>query len=125
MRISELARRTGVSAHTLRYYEGVGLLKAGRTAGGYRDFGEGAVREVTFIVMGRDSGFSLKEIGQYLPAYRAGSLSVDTLIKAFAERLADVDAQIARLQVLRGTLIDHIAWFRRRAPASPSRRKSR
>ncbi|MBP6814996.1 MAG: MerR family transcriptional regulator [Burkholderiaceae bacterium] len=125
MRISELARRTGVSVHTLRYYEGLGLLKAGRSASGYRDFSEGAVREVTFIVMGRDSGFSLKEIGEYLPAYRAGSLSVDTLIEAFAERLADVDAQIARLQVLRGTLIDHIAWFRRRAPASPSRRKSR
>jgi DNA-binding transcriptional MerR regulator len=99
MRISELARRTGISVHTLRYYEGLGLLKAGRSASGYRDFSEGAVREVTFIVMGRDSGFSLKEIGEYLPAYRAGSLSVDTLIEAFAERLADVDAQIARLQV--------------------------
>ena len=126
MRISELARRTGVSAHTLRYYEGLGLLKAARSAGGYRDFDEHAVREVTFIVMGRDSGFSLRELGEYLPAYRAGSLSVETLIDAFTERLAQVDEQITRLQALRGKLVEHIAWFRRRrATAKPSGKKPR
>ena len=94
MRISELARRTGVSAHTLRYYEGVGLLKAGRTAGGYRDFGEGAVREVTFIVMGRDSGFSLKEIGEYLPAYRAGSLSVPAQVLPETLSHGEINAEL-------------------------------
>ena len=69
MRISELARRTGVSVHTLRYHEGLGLLKAARSASGYRDFDEHAVR---------------------------------------------------------GKLVEHIAWFRRRrAGAPPSRRKPR
>ena len=40
MRISQLATRTGVPATTLRYYESAGLLPAGRTAAGYRVYGQ-------------------------------------------------------------------------------------
>lgn len=43
MRIGELAHRTGVHAHQLRYYEAQGLLEAERGTNGYREFGEEAV----------------------------------------------------------------------------------
>ena len=49
MRISELSRRTGVSERSLRYYEEQGLLAAGRTPGGHREYGEWAVDRVIRI----------------------------------------------------------------------------
>ncbi|MBI0380775.1 MerR family DNA-binding transcriptional regulator, partial [Streptomyces albiflaviniger] len=49
MRIGELARRTGVSERSLRYYEQQGLMTAERTPGGHREYGEGAVDRVIRI----------------------------------------------------------------------------
>ena len=72
MLISELAKRSGASNHALRHYEKLGLIRAGRSAGGYRAFSESVVREVTFIVMGRRIGFSLKEIALWLPTTMRG-----------------------------------------------------
>jgi MerR family transcriptional regulator, copper efflux regulator len=115
MRISELAARSGTSNHALRHYEKLGLIKAGRSAGGYREFSESVVREVTFIVMGRRIGFSLKEIAEWLPAYRSGRLTTEQMIEALQERIAQIDMQIAQQRVQRGQLVEHIAWFRKRA----------
>ncbi|MEU1669239.1 MerR family DNA-binding transcriptional regulator [Streptomyces sparsogenes] len=44
MRISELARRAGVTTKAVRYYESLGLLRPGRLANGYRDYNEHDVR---------------------------------------------------------------------------------
>jgi MerR family copper efflux transcriptional regulator len=115
MHISELAQRTGASAHALRHYEKLGLIRAGRSTGGYREFSESVVREVTFIVMGRRIGFSLKEIAEWLPAYRSGRLTAEQMIDALQERIDQIDAQIAQQRVQRGQLVDHIAWFKKRA----------
>ncbi|MEU7046665.1 MerR family transcriptional regulator [Streptomyces varsoviensis] len=49
MRIGELARATGTSARSLRYYEDQGLLSSDRRSNGYREYGEEAVRQVAFI----------------------------------------------------------------------------
>jgi DNA-binding transcriptional MerR regulator len=49
MRIGELAKATGVSTRSLRYYEEQGLLPAERLANGYREYSEQAVRQVAFI----------------------------------------------------------------------------
>lgn len=49
MRIGELARRTAVSERSLRYYETQGLLRAERTPGGHRDYGDWAVDRVIRI----------------------------------------------------------------------------
>lgn len=130
MRISELARRTGVSPHALRHYEAVGLLKPARTASGYRDYPESARREVVFIAMSRELGFSLAEIGRNLPAYRAGRLSFDDVADAMRERMAAIDAQIAQLQAQRLRAADHIVWLEEqknkhaqaRQPAAPTRK---
>jgi len=112
MRISELAQRTGVSANALRHYERVGLLKPGRTAGGYRDYPESARREVVFIAMSRQIGFTLKDIAGYLPAYRSGRLTFDDMVQAMQARIAQIDGQLAQLKEQRAQVLDHIRWLR-------------
>jgi MerR family copper efflux transcriptional regulator len=112
MRISELAQRTGVSAHALRHYERQGLLKPARTAGGYRDYPESTRREVIFIAMSRQIGFSLKSIGERLPAYRTGRLGFDEMVEAMQGRVAEIDASLEALRQQRRQVVDHIRWLR-------------
>jgi MerR family copper efflux transcriptional regulator len=114
MKVSELAQRTGVSVHRLRRYEEQGLIRAERSGAGYREFAERTQREVIFISMSRDLGFSLKQIADTLPRYRGGSLTFDEMVQHMRERIAEVDAVIAEQRVLRKKLVSHIAWLHRR-----------
>ncbi len=114
MKVSELAERTGVSVHRLRRYEAQGLIGAQRSAGGYREFTERTVREVIFISMSRDLGFSLQDIGETLPSYRAGKLTFDQMVERMQTRIAEVDAQIAAQRTVRAKLVSHIAWLKKR-----------
>lgn len=111
MQISELAQRTGVSAHALRHYEKLGMLQPARRASGYREYTEAMRREVVFIAMSRSIGFSLKAIAAQLPAYRAGRLSAEQMVEAMQARVADIDAQIGQLKTQRRTVVAHIAWL--------------
>jgi DNA-binding transcriptional MerR regulator len=70
MRIGELAQRTGVSERSLRYYEEQGLLTAGRTPGGHRDFPGSAVDRVIRIQELFAAGLHSKKIAQLLPCMR-------------------------------------------------------
>src|SRR3954469_22440893 len=70
MRIGELARRTGVSERSLRYYEQQGLLTAERTAGGHRDYPEPAVDRVIRIQELFAAGLHSKKIARLLPCMR-------------------------------------------------------
>lgn len=112
MRISELARLTGVSAHALRHYEKLGLLKPARTPSGYRDYPASTRREVIFIAMSRRIGFSLASIAERLPAYRSGRLRIDEMIDAMRERIAEIDGDMAALRAQRKQVVDHIGWLR-------------
>jgi MerR family copper efflux transcriptional regulator len=114
MQISELSRRSGLSVHRLRRYEAQGLIQAERSGGGYRQFGERALREATFMKMGREIGLSLKVLTEALPRYRAGTLSIAQMVEALEDRIAEIDALVAEQQALRAKLVDHIGWFRQR-----------
>ena len=114
MKVSELAERTQVSAHRLRRYEAMGLISAERNSSGYREFTDRTVREVIFIAMSRDLGFSLKVVGETLPAYRAGTLTFDELVERMQGRIGEVDTQIAALHTVREKLVSHIAWLKKR-----------
>ncbi|MEU2253939.1 MerR family transcriptional regulator [Nocardia xishanensis] len=70
MRIGELARRSGVSERSLRYYEAQGLLTAQRTSGGHRDYGEWAVDRVVRIQTLYAAGLNSRKIAQLLPCMR-------------------------------------------------------
>lgn len=70
MRIGELARRTGVSERSLRYYEQQGLLVADRTAGGHRDYPAHVVDRVIRIQELFAAGLNSKKIARLLPCMR-------------------------------------------------------
>lgn len=65
--IGKLARAGDISADALRYYEREGLISpAAKSAGGYRLYGEDAVRRVRFIQHAQACGFTLAEIRDLL-----------------------------------------------------------
>ena len=121
MRISELAHATGLSLHRLRRYADAGLLIATRGPGGYREFDAQAVRDARFIAMGRDIGFSLADLADLLPRYRARTLTTGEMIERLGARIAAVDALIAEQQALRARLAEHIAWFEARQRQADAR----
>ena len=64
--IGELSARSGVAPSALRYYESLGLIRAGRTGGNQRRYERAELRRVAFIRIAQRVGVSLDEIGQAL-----------------------------------------------------------
>ncbi|WP_282477396.1 MerR family transcriptional regulator [Vibrio sp. ABG19] len=98
MNIGELAKRTGLTASKIRFYEKIGLLKTvKRKANGYRTYPPEAVMVLDMITTGQQAGFSLDELRTLLP----GDLSqwdhnqlLGTLQKKVKE-LEDIEQKIA------------------------------
>lgn len=114
MKISELAEKTKVSSYRLRRYEALGLIKSTRTANGYRVFSEAVKREVIFIAMARECGFSMPFIAENLPKFRNGRLTIKEMIDATKERIKEVEAVIRTQQALKKKLKEHIQWFQKK-----------
>ena len=60
--IGEVARRAGVRASAIRYYEEAGLLPAPERVGGKRRYDEGILRRLAIIGGAKRAGFTLREI---------------------------------------------------------------
>ena len=120
MLISELAQRCGTTVHALRHYEKCGLLQPTRRANGWRDYPASLQREVVFITMSRAIGFSLREIGEWLPAYRSRRLTLAQLDDIMVQRLGDIDTRIDALQRQRQAVVDHRVWISQQQTQRPS-----
>jgi MerR family transcriptional regulator, redox-sensitive transcriptional activator SoxR len=103
--IGELSARSGVAASALRYYETMGLIRAGRTGGNQRRYERGELRRVAFVRIAQQVGISLEEIRAALDELPAGR----TPTKADWSRLSarwrrKLDSRIALLEGLRDKL---------------------
>ncbi len=96
MDIAEVARRTGVAASTLRYYEEKGLIKPVGRSGARRRFAPGVLDQLALIALGQAAGFSLDEIGSMFAA--DGKPSIDR--KMLAAKADDLDRTIKRLKAM-------------------------
>lgn len=95
--ISELARRAGVRASTLRFYEEKGLIASTGRRGLKRLFAQETAERLALITLGRASGFSLEEIGGML-----GGPDIDRA--ALRAKAADLDRKIETLTRMRDGL---------------------
>lgn len=107
--ISEVARRSGVAASALRYYEERGLIASERATSGHRRYPRSVLRRVAFIVFAQKIGLTLEEVSEEL-----AKLPHDRVPEgADWSRLTDkwgarIDEHIALLQRLRESLTDCI-----------------
>lgn len=111
MNIGELARRTGASIRSLRYYEAKQLLSSQRGDNGYRFYGETAVERVKAIQFYLHLGLTTNEI--FNIAEGCDTDDVEALcdgtdlavcpaeLELYKEKLAQVEAQIASLEKVR------------------------
>lgn len=106
IKISELAAKTGLTTHTLRFYEKHGLIRASsRSDSGYRYYNEADVRRVDFVKSARNIGFSLEDIGQLLSIrLDKQSHSCQEVTDITRAKLEEVNAKIAELQSMQQTL---------------------
>jgi DNA-binding transcriptional MerR regulator len=108
MSIAEAARRTGVSAHTLRYYERAGLVvtPVDRTHGGRRRYRELDLEWITICTRLRATGMPIKGIRRYAELVAAGRGNEAERLDVLESHRDEVLAKIAELQE-NLTLIDH------------------
>jgi MerR family Zn(II)-responsive transcriptional regulator of zntA len=118
MRIHELARRTGVSIRSLRYYEQKQLIAARRLGNGYRDFDEMAVERVKTIQLYFGLGLTTDQIEQIINC--RGNHVVpqqqplcEEVLLLYEEKLQEIEEQIASLEVVQARLQERIAHFQR------------
>jgi Cu(I)-responsive transcriptional regulator len=105
MNIGAASAQSGVSAKMIRHYETIGLLRpAARQQNTYREYGEREVHELRFIGRARKLGFSIEEIGELLGLWRDTRRSSSSVHRIATARLKDLEARIAEMQQMAGTL---------------------
>lgn len=105
MVIHELAKQSGFSAGTIRYYESIGLMpKPERSANNYRQYTSAAVERLRLIGGARGLGFPLDDIADILGARDNDVAPCQRVLDALDQRLAEIDRRITDLLALRETL---------------------
>jgi DNA-binding transcriptional MerR regulator len=100
--VGDLARAAGVSPHTVRYYDRVGLLPAPpRSTGGDRLYPPDLVERVRFIRGAKGLGLRLRDIAQLFEVMDRGRCPCGRTEALLRERLVDIDEEIAGLAHLR------------------------
>jgi MerR family Zn(II)-responsive transcriptional regulator of zntA len=106
MKISDLAKRSGISAHTLRYYEKTGLFSAPqRSENNYRIYSQDDLITAKFIKRSKKCGFSLAETATLLAIKHDKSQHVCAEAKFITStKIIDIKQQIVQLKQMQDTL---------------------
>lgn len=97
--IGQVAKKTGLTTHTLRYYEKEGLLPfIHKTGSGLRLFADSDLGWLSMIQCLKETGMSLKGIKQYIDWFREGDSTLPQRLEMFRKQRANVEKQIAKMQ---------------------------
>jgi DNA-binding transcriptional MerR regulator len=100
MDIAEVARRAGVPASTLRFYEEKGLIASVGRQGLRRRFAPNVLDQLALIALGQAAGFSLDDIGSMFAP--DGQLNIDR--QMLSAKADEIDGMVKRLKAMRDGL---------------------
>ena len=110
LRIGEVARRTGLSVKTIRFYCDQGLLRPrGRSDGGYRLFDQENLAELTIIRALRAMDVSIPELARILEVRRSGVCNCSLLKDSIAAKMSSIDQRIVELAAMKEELVRLLA----------------
>jgi DNA-binding transcriptional MerR regulator len=105
--IEETAERTGITRHTLRYYERIGLLApVGRTVSGHRRYTDGDLGSIIFLMLLRETGMPIEDMQRFMALARQGEHTIRGRVDVLVAHRAEL---LSTLERLRGHLaaLDH------------------
>lgn len=112
MKIGELAKRTGLSAHTIRYYERIGLLpSAPRDASRQREYDASILGWIEFLGRLKTTGLPIRDMLRYARLRERGVETQDDRRVLLEEHQVKVRAHVAELQACLIVLDTKIAGY--------------
>ncbi|WP_055588447.1 MerR family transcriptional regulator [Peterkaempfera griseoplana] len=121
--ISEVAARSGLTAHTLRWYERIGLLeRIDRSYSGQRRYSDKDLGWLSFLGKLRLTGMSVADMVRYAELVRAGEQTVGERHQLLYDHREEVRQRIADLQATLVVLDYKISLYSDAAPAAEGKR---
>jgi MerR family transcriptional regulator, copper efflux regulator len=105
MLINELSKQTGITAHTIRFYEKSGLIKGKRDetvkTNRYFHYDDETVEKLELIRDAKSVGFTLNEIGQLMDAWYNNKMTIAEKLSVLDEKLIAIDERITQLKEMK------------------------
>ena len=106
MNIGAIAKRSGLPAKTIRYYESIGLIPpAVRSNGNYRTYSDRDLQILRFVQRARGLGFSVKDVGKLLALWQDRRRASAEVRRLAQDHLAEIDRKLEELKSMRRTLL--------------------
>ncbi|AIQ21868.1 MULTISPECIES: MerR family transcriptional regulator [unclassified Paenibacillus] len=110
MKIGELAKMTGVSVRSIRYYESQGLISPIRQANGYREYSPLAVETVETIKLYLNLGLSTEQIAGFLHCVLKNKEAFCAeVMPLYRSKLEDIERQLVELNQIKRNLEERMA----------------
>jgi MerR family transcriptional regulator, copper efflux regulator len=118
--IGEVSIRSGLPVKTIRYYTDIGLLnpQVKRSPSGYRLYESDVLNRLTFIRRTQALGLSLSEIRDILEIHDQGKLPCGQVKQYLESKLAEIEAQIRQLSLLRSEVEGLLSGWKEPLPTA-------
>ncbi len=105
--IQQVCEKTGLSAHTLRYYEKEGLLTGiSRSQGGFRQYSDEDLEGLGLICCLKNTGMSLQEISEFMRLTHQGDYTLKERVELLCQHRNNVVQRMAEMQ----RYLDKVNW---------------
>lgn len=113
MTVAQMSAATGLSAHTLRYYERAGLIRpVTRNSGNQRRYSAADVDWVKFLLRLRETGMPIAQMREYALLRERGPVTTEPRLRMLEAHQAGLREQIAQLRAHEKALAEKIATYR-------------
>lgn len=105
MLINELSKKSGISTHTIRFYEKSGLIKGYRkesvTSNNYYHFDEENLERLEMISEAKSVGFTISEIAQLIDAWYSNKFSKKQKLAILDEKLLALEQKLKEIRQMK------------------------
>ena len=110
MLINELSKKTGLSTHTIRFYEKSGLIEGKQNeaikSNNYFHYDEVTVKKLEFISDAKSVGFTIREIGQMIDAWYNQKYTKEQKLEILDDKLISLEQKMKEIKEMKKQIIE-------------------